>query len=206
MEDKKEPVFLKIIKVLAGIGVLVAVIFVAFLKVDMKAEKPKAQKARQLQTIQQAPAKQNENALQGVEVKVKKEAAAKKEAVKAVVKKTPAKPTQQLFPAEKILTISAFEYCENHGKNIKDYEMVGVHGYSNYLFDRKDLLSGYAKRLYNNDHLSSLLIRRIPPGTEVVVRLAYSSADDIASGVALIPKPKQQKQPAIKPAVKKSRR
>ena len=194
IEDKKWYAFLKVTKVLFGIGLLVAVIFVAFLKVDMKAEKPKVQKAPQLQTIQQAPAKQHEKILQEVK-KGRKEAAAKS-----------AKAKPSLFPAEKILTISAFEYCENHGKNIKDYEMIGIHGYGNYLFDRKDLLSGRAKSLYNFSNLSNLLINRIPPNTEVVVGLAYSSADDIASGVALIPRPKSKKQSAIKPAVKKSKR
>lgn len=200
--------FFKVMKILIGIGLLAVVIFVAFLKTAEKGfypdEKKPAQKA--IATIQQAPAKQNEK---DKKVLQEKKPAAKKEAVKAVaavVKKTSAKPAQQLFPAEKILTISAFEYCENHGKSIKDYEIVGIHGRGNYLFDRKDLLSGSAKWWWTSDTLSNLFILRIPPNTEVVVGLEYSSGDrgdDVANGVALIPKPKIKKQSAIKPARKK---
>lgn len=201
--DKK--LFFKVMKVLVGIGLLAIVVFLAFIRTEIKTEKinhhaskKPLQKPPQLQSIQQAPAKQNEKVLQ------EKKAVVKKEAVKAVVKKTAAKPAQQLFPAEKILTISAFEYCENHGKSIKDYKIVGVHGYGGYLFYRKDLLSGSAERYHHSkDYIVNLFIHRIPSGTEVVVGLAYSSADDVASGVALIPKPKSKKQTAIKPARKK---
>jgi len=90
------------------------------------------------------------------------------------------------FPSEKILTISAEAYCKNQGKDVQDYEMIGVHGSSYYLYDRKGL-SEISKVHPLLDH-DVYFVCRIPPGTEVVVGLTYSKY--IASGTALIPKQK----------------
>ena len=86
------------------------------------------------------------------------------------------------FPSEKILTISAEAYCKNQGKDVQDYEMIGVHGANDYLYDRRIL------QKYPDYNRSGYLIYRIPPGTEAVVGLIYSRY--IASGTALIPKQK----------------
>ncbi len=75
------------------------------------------------------------------------------------------------FPKEKILTISAENYCKYVGKNLSDYNLVGVHSHDFFVDMNED------KFLPPQD------IRwRIPSGTEVVVN--YYAGD----GTALIPK------------------
>ena len=78
---------------------------------------------------------------------------------------------RQLFPfqQEKILTISGEEYCKSKGKELSDYELVGIYG-------NTDASWGYDK----------LFIYKIPQGTEVVVKLELGKGN--AFGTALIPK------------------
>ena len=66
------------------------------------------------------------------------------------------------FPNEKILTISAKEYCESVGKNLSDYELIGVH----------------KTMSYDN----------IPKGTEIIV--GYIPGNYQVVGTALVPKKK----------------
>ncbi|MDP3027058.1 MAG: hypothetical protein Q8N63_05080 [Nanoarchaeota archaeon] len=76
----------------------------------------------------------------------------------------------ELFPGEKILTISAEEYCKSVGKQLTDYKFVGVQ----------------TQDVYHN----------IPLGTEVVVgyRLEYAGTQFSTYvwqyGTALIPREK----------------
>ena len=66
------------------------------------------------------------------------------------------------FPIEKILTISAAEYCKNQGKELQDYKLVGVQSmWSFYSFQES-----------------------IPAGTEVVVGFTHSERS--YAGTALI--------------------
>jgi len=74
------------------------------------------------------------------------------------------------FPEEKILTISAKEYCDSIGKQLSDYDLVGIH--------TKNIELG------------------VPEGAEVVVcyRLGYAATNRYTYswyyGTALIPKEK----------------
>ena len=87
------------------------------------------------------------------------------------------KEKAQPFPLEKILTVSARDYCESVGKNLSDYILRGIHVY---------LDMRYSEIKFQD---------KIPTGTEVVVsyQIAYvgfnSSID--ASATALIPKEKE---------------
>ncbi len=101
------------------------------------------------------------------------------------------------IPLEKILTTSAGDYCKSKGKDLSDYEMVGVHGsYSDdNPFLGPDKLG--EKVLYE-------FLEKIPYGTEVVVDYKTSSSQSktfslflpdehysrVDSGTALIPKKK----------------
>ena len=73
------------------------------------------------------------------------------------------------FPIEKILTISADEYCRNVGKELKDYRLIGIQG--------RDIQ------------------KVIPSGTEVVVGYDFDYAGPSSvtrqheSGTALVQKP-----------------
>ncbi len=77
------------------------------------------------------------------------------------------------FTREKVLTISAKEYCENKGTNLADYELIGVS-------DRD--LKGYS--------FAGLFIKSVPSGTEVIVD--YRIGGTYEAGTALIPKKKKQ--------------
>lgn len=78
---------------------------------------------------------------------------------------------------DRILTISAADYCTIAGKSLSDYVAQGVHLYGGY--------GSNAQRCF---------IQEIPCGTEVVV--AYTAAAGDAwvamSGTALIPKAAQE--------------
>lgn len=82
----------------------------------------------------------------------------------------------QPFPLEKILTVSARDYCESVGNNLGDYKLVGIHIHSG-----------------NSKYMAQDVFReRIPTGTEVIVsyQIAYVGFNfsvDV-SGTALIPK------------------
>jgi len=85
------------------------------------------------------------------------------------------------FPLEKILTISARDYCESVGKNLQDYEMKGVHIQS----------SSVGPKIIEE------LNEKIPKNTEVIVEYRFSNGgyfnvkyEKYASGTALIPKKK----------------
>jgi hypothetical protein len=81
---------------------------------------------------------------------------------------------KKLFPLEKILTISAEEYCESNDNTfLHIYNMIGVHAYGNSL-----------------EHVQEIISTQVPKA-EVIV--AYKAFPDIngailASGTALIPK------------------
>ena len=83
----------------------------------------------------------------------------------------PEKP--RLFPLEKILTVSARDYCESVERRLSDYRLVGVHA-------EEDYLSEFQKK--------------VPRETEVVVEYVYASKGNCGriSGTALIPKPKEE--------------
>ncbi|MBI2124344.1 prepilin-type N-terminal cleavage/methylation domain-containing protein [Candidatus Pacearchaeota archaeon] len=69
------------------------------------------------------------------------------------------------FSKEMILTISAAEYCENVGRKLSDYKMIGVWSDSSWYGDFQ---------------------KAIPAGTEVIVGFAQSEKG--YAGTALIPK------------------
>lgn len=86
-----------------------------------------------------------------------------------------------LFPLEKILTVSARDYCESMGKRLSNYELRGVHVQGDLLF----------KRFRN----------AVPTNAEVVVdykmETSIAITDDLkymsryAFGTALIPRPEE---------------
>lgn len=82
------------------------------------------------------------------------------------------------FPLEKILTISAREYCEMHGKKLRDFKAVGVH------------YRGYAPEHMEAESINDI----VPRGTEVVVNYSASISRQgcnfayFEHGTALIPK------------------
>ena len=85
------------------------------------------------------------------------------------------------FPLEKILNVSATEYCASVGKELKDYELRGVH-----------LESG------KSDFFTKIFAEIVPRGAEVVVNYAMSVSTSQSlfrgytsfqgTGTALIPK------------------
>ncbi|MEK6900217.1 MAG: hypothetical protein AABX05_03775 [Nanoarchaeota archaeon] len=81
------------------------------------------------------------------------------------------------FPLERILTVSARDYCESAGKKLSDYEMIGVHGTA-FLDCGK-----YSQLDFTN---------KIPRDTEVIVDYKFlpvgSNHTLSVSGTALIPK------------------
>ncbi|MBI2451828.1 hypothetical protein HYV50_01980 [Candidatus Pacearchaeota archaeon] len=83
------------------------------------------------------------------------------------------------FPLEKILTISAREYCEMQGKDLSDYEPVGVHYYEGRSGEANQGLINFAKT--------------VPKGTEVIVSYSARTINInfcvvALQGTALIPK------------------
>lgn len=85
-------------------------------------------------------------------------------------KTTEAAPQSKTFPEEKILTSSAEEYCKSTGKNLADFNLVGVHG-------------EYLAKFFAN----------LPINTEIVV--SYNSEyndNDAFFGTALVPKKSSQ--------------
>ena len=89
------------------------------------------------------------------------------------------------YPLEKILTVSASEYCESVGKKMSDYKLVGVHAFA------------------DAHHMTfPAFAKNIPTEAEVVVnyrlvirttRVAFifESVYKYPSGTALIPKDKE---------------
>jgi hypothetical protein len=84
------------------------------------------------------------------------------------------------FPLEKILSISARDYCDMHGKNIGDFEAIGVH-----------------VNAYPGCRLREKFQIKVPPETEVVVEYHGNGLGGdgyggglvgLANGTALIPR------------------
>ena len=81
----------------------------------------------------------------------------------------------QDFPPEKMLTISADEYCRMYNKKLEDFIAVGVEGkYINYCHDE------YGRKKS----------RIVPEETEVVVGYSFQHSPYCEKGTALIPRQK----------------
>lgn len=81
------------------------------------------------------------------------------------------------FELEKILTLSAKDYCDMNGKKITDFEPKGIHIRITFAhIESKEPLLIFAER--------------IPSATEIVVNYTATTNNSYyyASGVALIPK------------------
>ena len=74
------------------------------------------------------------------------------------------------FPLERILNVTATEYCSNAGKELRNYELRGVH-----VDD--DLPYG--------DRLISRFQEKVPPDAEVVVSFSYALSGGMAGGAML---------------------
>jgi len=79
------------------------------------------------------------------------------------------------FPLEKILSCSASDYVASVGKELKDYKLIGIHGYPNF---------GDAPSF-------KVFQKAIPKDAEIVVD--YVAGEDYFAGVALVPQPKAEK-------------
>lgn len=90
--------------------------------------------------------------------------------VSSALSHQPARQSEERdFPLEKILTVSAAEYCQSVGRQLSDYHLQGISGYE--------------------------LQKRVPPEAEVVVGLDIEYSPELsgsrikyAAGTALIPK------------------
>tara|TARA_Y100000310_G_scaffold255151_1_gene262415 strand:+ start:312 stop:596 length:285 start_codon:yes stop_codon:yes gene_type:complete len=91
---------------------------------------------------------------------------------------------EQPFPLERILNVSATEYCASNGTDLKDYTMMGIHVESQ--FEEGDIISEFEVC--------------VPRDAEVVVNYRTNSSTSAsfwryfvfreAHGTALIPKRK----------------
>lgn len=86
---------------------------------------------------------------------------------------------EQKFPKEKILSVSASDYCKSKGKKLSSYEMIGVHG------SDSGLGSNFLERF----------IEKVPSRAEVVVNYRailtkgeFSTPYFYGFGTALLPK------------------
>lgn len=79
------------------------------------------------------------------------------------------------FPSEYGLTVSASDYVKNIGKELSDYNMVGVKGVFGYSFS--------SKKWTTNEFWHNL-----PKNIEVIVDIEYSNHPPYRTGTALIPK------------------
>jgi len=81
------------------------------------------------------------------------------------------------IPLEKILTVSASEYCASIGKRVDEYVLVGTHGYSDHRFN---------------------LNLNPPAGTEAIVGTFFEYSGNIkwvmVYGTALIPKKQENSE------------
>ena len=79
----------------------------------------------------------------------------------------------KLFPSEKVLTVSALDYCASKGRNLIDYDLIGV------TFEAKD--NGNKGRfdsegqIPDSDWIIANFRQKIPKGVEAIVdfRFAY---------------------------------
>lgn len=79
------------------------------------------------------------------------------------------------FPKERELTVSAEDYVKNVGKNLSDYNMVGVKGVFAYSFS--------SERWATNEFWHNL-----PKNIEMIVDIEHSNHSPYRTGTALIPK------------------
>lgn len=80
---------------------------------------------------------------------------------------------KKLFPLEKILTVSARDYCEHRDTVLSYYKMIGVHADGENIKEISEEFNQQA------------------PNAEVIVDYRFRTPDSIAiiaSGTALIPK------------------
>ncbi len=88
-------------------------------------------------------------------------------------------------PLEKILTVSARDYCDSINKPLSDYELRGV----------IVVLCVEKGGVIDDSSFNKYFIEKIPKGTEIVVSFNYSTrsySDGFfyAGGTALVPKRK----------------
>jgi len=90
------------------------------------------------------------------------------------------------IPLEKVLTISAREWCDMYGKKLDDYEAKGIH-YEVYDMDfKKQLSKEFASQVPDNAEIVvGYRFSTNPNGGNVSSRIVPR---DYASGTALIPK------------------
>jgi hypothetical protein len=105
---------------------------------------------------------------------------------------------KKTFPLEKILTVSAREYVESRVSSLFQYDMVGVHVEIGGTYDQienRDLTKEEREL-----SLAEIFARKVPKNTEVVVDYTPSTSTSsnsdyyLASGTALIPKPKKEEK------------
>ena len=97
--------------------------------------------------------------------------------------------SEPAFPLEKILNVTATEYCASVGKKLSDYELKGVHFGSGHHYT--NIPEWYVKDFAN----------LVPKNAEVVVNYrifhsnrALNPAKVTAEGTALIPKKKTSRK------------
>lgn len=99
---------------------------------------------------------------------------------------------KKIFPLDKILTISANEYCENKGKKLTDYELKGIHHMWDYVY--KELsetipdkaVEGFAKVVPSD---AEIVVKYTPHGYgDLKENIFHNRLTMGASGTALIPK------------------
>ncbi len=97
------------------------------------------------------------------------------------------------FPLEKILNVTATEYCSNAGKELKDYELRGVH-VDDDLPCRARLISRFQEKVPFDAEVVvsfSYAIAGGASGTSGVLGLSQTHRtflNQYASGTALIPR------------------
>lgn len=89
------------------------------------------------------------------------------------------------FPLEKILTISAREYCESKGKNLSDYEMFGVHAQG---YDIRAVSEIFCNQAGNAEVVVNYQFIRHSVPTKNTKQQETEQEIMIAAGTALIPK------------------
>jgi len=90
---------------------------------------------------------------------------------------------------DKILTISARDYCEMYGKNLSDYTCRGINEFTEgNISNRKIIKHRFFPEIVEETFEEGLIsfLKSIPEGAEVVVD--YRPSSYMLSGTALIPK------------------
>jgi hypothetical protein len=89
----------------------------------------------------------------------------------------------------RILTISARDYCEMHGRKLNDYEAKGIH-YTGSTWQKERGVTCW-------DLVNHVFLPLVPNEAEVVVDFRDSMGSDFhysAHGTALIPKPETEEK------------